>query len=57
MRIVVLIALIAFAAPAAARAGTYDGVSCAAPGAGGVNPSLTYDALAWDPNNNPQAQS
>lgn len=42
MRIVVLIGLSALGAPASARAGTYDVVSCRAPGAGGVNG-------AWEP--------
>jgi hypothetical protein len=41
MRIVVLIVVLALLAPAGARAGTYDVVSCRAPGAGGVN-------LAWE---------
>jgi hypothetical protein len=44
------IALLALAvAPAGARAGTYDVVSCDAPGARGVNHSLTYAATSFDP--------
>ena len=49
MRIVVPIAALALLAPAAAKAGTYDVVSCRAPGAGGVNHSLTYSADSLDP--------
>jgi hypothetical protein len=49
MRIAVLIAALALLAPASARAGTYDVVSCRAPGAGGVNHSLTYAPFSVDP--------
>jgi Bacterial Ig-like domain len=57
MRIVVLVAALVLLAPAGARAGTYDVVSCGAPGAGGVNNSLQYSAAAWDPNLNGFAQN
>jgi hypothetical protein len=50
----VLIAAAALLVPATARAGTYDVVSCAAPGAGGVNHSLTYAATSFDPQYNGQ---
>jgi hypothetical protein len=44
------VALLALAlAPAGARAGTYDVVSCNAPGARGVNHSLRYAATSFDP--------
>ena len=58
MRIVVRIVLVAGAlallAPAGAQAGTYDVVSCAAPGADGVNNSLSYARDSFDPQYNPQ---
>ncbi|MET0816970.1 MAG: hypothetical protein ABWZ67_05420 [Solirubrobacteraceae bacterium] len=54
MRMVVLIGALVLLAPASARAGTYDVVSCAAPGAGGVNHSLTYAATSFDPQYNGQ---
>ncbi len=49
MRIVVLVGLALLLAPASARAGTYDVVSCGAPGANGVNHSLEYAPFTWDP--------
>ena len=52
MRVVVVLALAAAAAalvPAAAQAGTYDVVSCNAPGADGRNNSLAYAATTFDP--------
>jgi hypothetical protein len=58
MRIVVGVVLLgsalALLAPAGARAGTYDVGSCNAPGAGGVNHSLTYAATSFDPQYNGQ---
>jgi hypothetical protein len=53
MRIVVALALAAaFVAPAGAQAGTYDVVSCNAPGANGRNNSLSYAATSFDPQYN-----
>ena len=53
MRIVVPMALAAvLAVPAGAQAGTYDVVSCNAPGANGRNNSLTYTATSYDPQYN-----
>jgi hypothetical protein len=52
MRIVVLVSFAALLTPAGAQAGTYDVVSCRAPGAGGVNHSLTYSAFSVDPQYN-----
>jgi hypothetical protein len=49
MRIAVGIGLLALLAPAGAEAGTYDVVSCNAPGASGRNNSLTYAAESFDP--------
>jgi hypothetical protein len=57
MRIGIACVALALLAPAVARAGTYDVVSCNAPGAGGVNHSLSYGAAAWDPAENGAAQS
>jgi hypothetical protein len=54
VRVVLLAAALALLAPASARAGTYDVVSCAAPGADGVNHSLTYAATSHDPQFNAQ---
>ena len=39
-------------APAGAQAGTYDVVSCNAPGANGRNNSLEYAAASYDPQYN-----
>ena len=44
----------ALLAPAGAQAGTYDVVSCGAPGAGGRNNSLTAFAESYDPQYAPQ---
>ena len=52
--VVVSVLLVGALAPAGARAGTYDVVSCAAPGGGGVNHSLAYAATSFDPQYNPQ---
>jgi hypothetical protein len=49
MRIALVATTLALLAPAVAQAGTYDVVSCRAPGAGGVNHSLTYATSSWDP--------
>jgi hypothetical protein len=54
VRVAVLIAVTTLLAPAGARAGTYDVVSCAAPSAGGANHSLTYAASSFDPQYNGQ---
>jgi hypothetical protein len=54
VRPVVVAGALALLAPAGARAGTYDVVSCTAPGAGGVNHSLTYAAESYDPQYNGQ---
>jgi hypothetical protein len=47
MRIVVAFAALALIAPAGAQAGTYDVVSCRAPGAGGVNHAWEAAYGAW----------
>ena len=49
MRIGLVALALALLAPAVAEAGTYDVVSCRAPGAGGVNNSLEYSAGSVDP--------
>jgi len=54
VRVTVLAAGLALLAPAGARAGTYDVVSCNAPGAGGVNHSLSYAPTSFDPQYNGQ---
>jgi hypothetical protein len=52
--VVLLTSTLVLLAPAGARAGTYDVVSCNAPGAGGVNHSLAYAATSFDPQYNGQ---
>jgi hypothetical protein len=55
MRVVVVLALAGAGlglAPAGAQAGTYDVVSCNAPGADGRNNSLSYAATSFDPQYN-----
>jgi hypothetical protein len=52
VRAVLVAATLALLAPAGARAGTYDVVSCNAPGAAGVNHSLSYAATSFDPQYN-----
>jgi hypothetical protein len=47
MRIALVATALALLAPAAARAGTYDVVSCRAPGAGGVNHAWEAAYGAW----------
>jgi hypothetical protein len=47
MRIVLVAAALALLAPAVAQAGTYDVVSCRAPGAGGVNSAWEAQYGAW----------
>ena len=58
MRIVVraglIAACLALLAPAGAQAGTYDVVSCNAPGANGRNNSLEYAPDSYDPQYNAQ---
>jgi hypothetical protein len=54
VRAVLVAATLAFLAPAGARAGTYDVVSCRAPGAGGINAAWTPGYGALDPNPTPE---
>ena len=49
VRAVVVTGVLALLAPAGARAGTYDVVSCNAPGANGRNNSLEYAPNSFDP--------
>src|SRR5687768_7327120 len=49
MRIALVATALALLAPAVAEAGTYDVVSCRAPGAGGVNNSLVFSTSSYDP--------
>ncbi len=57
--VVVLVMLLMFTSylSAPANAGTYDVVSCAAPGADGQNHSLVYSAGSWDPQYAAQVES
>jgi hypothetical protein len=54
VRAVLVAGLLALLAPAGARAGTYDVVSCNAPGANGKNNSLEYAPSSYDPQYNAQ---
>ena len=47
--VVALVLAVALVVPASAQAGTYDVVSCDAPGANGRNNSLSYVADSYDP--------
>ena len=53
MRIVVLMGALALLAPASARGGTYDVVSCRAPGADGTNRAWEVGYGALDPTPTP----
>ena len=48
---------VALLAPAGAQAGTYDVVSCSAPGANGRNNSLEYVTASYDPQYNAPARA